>query len=65
MTCIVEKAEKPSFRTASHAVGYLLSPATRGDFIDELLTQDTGLLGAFARRGGWNFAGPEDVISIS
>ena len=41
MTCIVEKAEKPSFHTDSDAVGYLLSPATRAEFINGLLTQDT------------------------
>jgi hypothetical protein len=36
--------ETAIFFTASDAVGYLLSPAPRADFINELLTQDTSII---------------------
>jgi hypothetical protein len=46
------------FRGSLHdAVGYLLSPAPRADFINELLTQDTSSIRqrVLCKAGSWVF----------
>jgi len=58
----VEKAEKTSFHTDSdvgYLVGYLVPPARRADFINELLTQDTSFPATEGKgRGGTDRGSP-------